>query len=41
MNRRIVQALVLFAIGALAAGCGDSRAAAPPPAAPVKVEPVI
>jgi membrane fusion protein (multidrug efflux system) len=41
MKRRIVRALVLISISAVAAGCRDSRAAAPPPAAPVKVEPVI
>jgi len=41
MNRWMVQALLLFAATGLAAGCHDSRAAAPPPLAPVKVEPVI
>jgi membrane fusion protein, multidrug efflux system len=33
--------LASLLVGALAAGCRDSRAAAPPPAPPVKVEPVI
>ena len=41
MNTRTLEALVLLAFSVLAAGCRDSRAAAPPPLAPVKVEPVI
>src|SRR5262249_37538895 len=41
MNRQTIQALLLIGVIGLAAGCHDSRAAAPPPLAPVKVEPVI
>jgi membrane fusion protein (multidrug efflux system) len=37
-HRRLLTSLL---IGALAAGCGDASRAAPPPAATVKVEPVI
>src|ERR1043166_1276643 len=43
MKSRTVHTLVLASllISALAAGCRDSRASAPPPSVPVKVEPVI
>src|SRR5215475_7048678 len=39
MNSRVL--LTTLMISALAAGCRDSRAAAPPPVTPVKVEPVM